>query len=302
MSTAPIETSKAPIETSKAPIEMLRGPLRDFVEIPFVRHESMESIEVQSLELPSGQTGHMVKIQHAGGVVDLYVEPHLGLTEQHLRSDPAFTHLEIASVNPTDFRTISLQTSATHARCSADFDDRHGRALFLDVAATRSRPAKPTFIPAPPQRNPRTFRLLHVDSFWLLPKASSSITLRYGDTTLAPAGFPNVSIARFWSGRVGTGNHLVGVNLDQPHPHLVGAEHVFRVEDRAAPNAAFAIVGPLGCVADGTHSTQSGELTLQITSDWRPPLTRPVLRALSVVRRLRRRSERWVWRSGTWSN
>lgn len=294
------------------PLVLHRGPLRTFVEVPFAPPAdtgtaSMESIELQTLELPNGRSGPMVKVQHHGGTVDLYPLDDLGLSLDHLVCDPAFAHLTVSSVTPTRFERARLEATSTHLRCELEFEDRHGQLFELDAHATRRGPGPAIFIPAPPQQTPRTLRLLHVDSFWLLPKRRSSITLRHGGQALRPVGLPDHRLAPNWSARVGVGNHLVGLNMDRVHPELAGAAHCFDViesdmtesGDQAA-ETQFSIDSPLGIVARGRYPSTVGSDSIQIDVDWQPPIRRPALWALSHVRRQRRRDENWTWTDSGW--
>ena len=294
------------VDTASDGLTLLRGPLRDFIEVPFLvtsGTSSMESIEVQRLEFPDGRRGHMVKVQHHGGVVDLYPEAHLGLTTDHIASDPAFAHLDVRRISPTDFDEIGIHVSATDARCVAAFTDADQRSIFFEVATSRRSPAKPIFIPAPPHRNPRTLRLLLVEHFWLFQQSRSSITLRADGLELAPLPFPNVPGARHWSGRAGGENHLVGLNLDRPHPDFAGAAHAFSTE-RSGDH--YEITSPLGAVLCGTIAHADGQTMVTATPCWQPPAHRPLLMGLAVIRRLRRRNEAWTWvgddAAGSWTN
>ncbi len=295
--------------SSNFPLVLRRGFLRSFVETPFVPSAPLETIEVQNTLRPDQVTeGRLVKVQHRDGTIDLYSEAGCGPTHDEVRTDPAFVHMQIGQFVTVPFDGATTTITGSGVSMAIEFDEvRSGRRLEFRVENARRRASQAIYIPAPPQPDPHTLRLLYCEHFWLFARRSTTIDVRLGGEAVEPASFGLPGrLATHVLGRAGTGldtSELTGAaNARPPVPTVFDL-----TVDETSSGAEFVVGSPLGPVIRGTHTwSEGGGDQVAARQDWRPnPLRRPAVAALAIVRRARRRSENWEWTGrdgmGSWT-
>ncbi len=201
------------------PIRWRPSSTRSFVEVP-VRGLRFGTIELQRLEC-HGERGHLVILHRPDGEVEAYPERHLGLDESWFRAEPPFAQLDLAHFAPTDFDPVRCDVGSRLVDAAVTFTDATGDEVNLDVRSPVRRWPPPLFAPAPRHRNPKTLRFLQQHRFRLLPRASSTVTVRAGGVDGEPTPFlvPRSTRAPYLEARAATDLLMVGLapaGDDQP--------------------------------------------------------------------------------------
>lgn len=300
------------------PVGLTRAPLQAFVEVPLATGAPFDSVEVQMLAIGGPDTdrssGLLVKLQQWSGEVDVYFEPHLGLTEKWFRSDPGFSHIPLGGLFATDLDLLDFSVDARRVQVDVSFTEREGRPVRLGVHHRARIPARPMFVPATPQLESPALRLLYTDSFRLLPRRTSVVNVEIGGRMMAPRPFlmPN-RLASHWSARAASGIVMAGCNGSGGASLRVGNDRSWlevslepdpppaRPGPPAAGNGSFSITAPVGTVTAGHWAMEPDgdayEVTLtRVRQDWFPGWSRPAVIMLWAARRFRRRRRPWTWR------
>ena len=291
------------------PVKWTKSIVREFCEVPLSSGSKYQSVEIQRVER-NGKSG-LVSIIHVGpGVIDVVFERELALDQSWAITEPATAHMNVRQLAPSDFSPASYSVSASGVSIDVGFKHSDGAHIEFSVQFEQRKKPRRFFVPAPPQARPKSLRFLILDTFYLLPTASSRIEVKVNSQPQKISYFllPRL-IAPYTATRCGS--DMLLTSLDETNRDAAGEMRVSEgdlfMELIGFPHTNYPHEGSgslkvessVGLLAEGVFHIRSDGTTLffdlSIRQDWKPEGFSLARRALSIARRKNRANENWTF-------
>ena len=284
------ELAETTVEAQQSQLGWMPSVLRTFCEIPLA-DGPYKSVELQTVEHEGSIGGVVLLRRRDDRMLEIHVEPHLGLDDSWPGHEPALMHQEVHSVHQTELPgfVCTIERDLVEAQCAV-------RTLsgLMSVYAhdASSRKQANVFTPAPPGTLPQNPRFLVMGIFGLLSRSATVETFLEGRRiqpkrfTLGPLTFPVLEA------RIG-GDLVLGTltaSPEQSSATLGNGDQFLRILNSSAVDGEFGVHSSAGPCATGTLLSSRNHIRIDaLQQDWNPGKKRPLWQALRLVRLLRRK-------------